>query len=173
MKLDRKQARSLAFGTAGACLGGLINAWILDIPWPSALIGTAIGVVLGESIMWAWRSRRANRDDRLSYNCASCGEHFPSPCITVTLGGEFQAEDTKHAGVLVVWCKACAPEDALHAVFLRHVHSGDADAAVGTLAAMAERGPGRVTWLSQATLDRIREIGKMPVHPVTDHRTVH
>lgn len=143
------------------------------------LIGSALGVLA----VFAWMrfdvrsmlvrvraDRRAHRD---SYNCASCGEHFPTQAITVTLGGEFQAEDQKHAGVVVVWCRACAPQDALHAVLLHHVHAADGAAVVRTLGAMAERGPGRVTWLSQATLDRIRELGMMPVQPITDHRTVH
>lgn len=144
-----------------------------------------VGAVIGMLGVLAWMhfdvramlgrrlSNNAHGAHRNSYNCASCGEHFPTPAITVTLGGEFQAEDQKHAGVVVVWCRACAPQDALHAVLLRHVHAADGAAVVRTLGAMAERGPGRVTWLSQATLDRIRELGKMPVQPITDHRTVH
>lgn len=161
----------LMYGGAGCAIGALANLTLRGQPWHAAVLGAVIAYVGVTTYLW-WRRRRANRD-RLSYNCASCGEHCPSTAITVTLGGEFQAEDAKHAGVLVVWCKACAPEDALHAVFLRHINAADGAAVMRTLAAMAERGPGRVTWLSQGTLDRIREIGRMSVQPVTDHRTVH
>ena len=157
-------------GGIGLAAGAIFNVLAFGLSWWSALVNATLGAAVAGVWLWFRRRRRAHRD---SYNCASCGEHFPTPAITVTLGGEFQAEDQKHAGVVVVWCRACAPQDALHAVLLRHVHAADGAAVVRTLGAMAERGPGRVTWLSQATLDRIRELGKMPVQPITDHRTVH
>lgn len=156
-------------GSIGLVIGALLNVLAFGLSWWAALANAALGAAVAAVWLWFRQRRRVRRANRDSYNCASCGEHFPTPAITVTLGGEFQ----KHAGVVVIWCRDCAPQDALHAVLLRHVHAADGAAVVRTLDAMAERGPGRVTWLSQATLDRIRELGKMSVQPITDHRTVH
>lgn len=169
MKLPAIPPEMLMGGGAGLVIGTLINLLALGQTWYAAVVLAALSAA--GVYLWLWR-RQVNRNRR-SFNCASCGQHHPTPSVLVTLGGTFEAEDATHAGVCVVWCKACAAEDVLHAATLRHVHNNDVPELMVVLAALAHRGPGRINWMSQDTLDRMRKINNMPVHPVTSERTVH
>lgn len=159
-------------GTAAGLATGIgISLWMT---WPE-IHGWSLAAFVGGYLAAnaAIELLRRRISDRRSFNCASCGRHQPTPSVILTLGGTFPAEDDAHAGVCVVWCKACAPEDVLHSATLRHVHNSDMPELMVVLGALARRGAGRVTWLSQGTLDRLRKLGGMPVHPVTPERTVH
>lgn len=158
-----------AFDAAVMGLAAYLGLRAFDVPilYAEPVSWLCMAVVL----VWRWLKRR--KAARRSFNCASCGQHHPTPSVIVTLGGTFAAEDATHAGVCVAWCKACAAEDALHAATLRHVHNNNVPELMVVLAALAHRGPGRVNWMSQDTLDRMRKINNMPVHPVTSERTVH
>lgn len=140
-----------------------------DVP----ILYAAPAMWVAMAAVFVWRRLRRRIADRKSYNCASCGRHQPEPSVIVTLGGEFPTADTVHAGVLVTWCKACAPSDVLHGVLVRFATERNAPATRDVLATLARRGPGRVTWLSQDTLDRVRTAtGASPIEP-TPERFVH
>lgn len=172
MKIPALRWSSALFTVGAMLIAAAINRLALGVPLVESLLTAAAAFGVGELALYIWRRVRDARDRR-SFNCASCGQHHPTPSVLVTLGGTFEAEDATHAGVCVAWCKACAAEDVLHAATLRHVHNNDMPRLMVVLAALAHRGPGRVNWMSQDTLDRMRKINNMPVHPVTSERTVH
>lgn len=156
--------------TFDAAIAGLVVYLVLrafDVPILYA--APAMWVVGMTAFLWLRHKDRT----RQAYNCASCGHHQPEPSVVVTLGGAFPDGDATHAGVAVVWCKACAPHDVLHGVLVRFATARDAGGTRYVLDSLARRGPGRVTWMSQSTLDRVRDVtGATPIES-TAERSVH
>ena len=168
--IDRLPRHAITLGLLGLGLGlaGAMFARGETTPGIAMVLLVTVWAAF-EVVLW----RRERQRERASYNCASCGKHHPEPCVIVTLGGRFPVDDRLHSGVCVVWCKGCAPLDVLHDSLLHHVHGRDAVKTLLVLRALARRGIGRVNWMSQETVDKLRKIAGPAVHDLTAERTVH
>lgn len=167
--LPTYQDRHALYWTA-AMLAAMSGAALIvpGMGWP-----WSVGCLAAAAVTAAAGALVLRHVDRQAYNCASCGKHQPLPSTIVTLNGRFPDGDRLHAGVCVVWCKGCAPVDVLHDSLMHHVHGADATKTMLVLRALARRGVGRVTWMSQETVDKLRKITGSAVHDLTTERTFH
>lgn len=142
----------------------------------ACLLSVIGSLVLLAGLHARWRALDAHRPQASavadeSHNCARCGKHQPEPPALLVVQGRLVDETGRpNPGVCIVWCRPCAAVDSAYATAVRCCREHDAAGLTDVLRTVARRGPGRLTWVSQAVVD---SLNAATAAETTEERTMH
>lgn len=173
MKLSDVLDTARGVGVA-LCLASLVVLLASERPAEAAILSAiASALIFLAAAVGLWsrvRAARADDHDHGHHNCALCGKHQPQPPAMLIVSGRFENPCGPQApGICIVWCQSCAAADSAYADAVECCREHDAPGLTNILRTVAQRGPGRLTWVSQAVVDRLNA----ETEDTPEERTMH